>query len=105
MQEALLKANISEKNKLVLYINEFLNLLFLDSEKAFSMLDDNTKSKYLGYEDFYNQIDYIYEILSTNIFSYTTDDTYNYKVYKIQDNNQRNISISEYRTMNYKIGF
>ena len=98
-------ANISEKNKLTIYINEFLNLLFLDTNKAYNMLDENTKNNYNNYNDFKSKINDIYSKLSSVVFSYSVKKIGNINEYDIIDNKQNKIKITEYNTMNYKIYF
>ena len=98
-------ANISEKNKLTIYINEFLNLLFLDTNKAYNMLDENTKNNYNNYNDFKSNINDIYSKLSSVVFSYSVKKIGNINEYDIIDNKQNKIKITEYNTMNYKIYF
>lgn len=103
--EELDKINVTEKNKLTIYINEFLNLLYLDTQRAYNMLDETTKNKYLNYSDFEMQIDSIYNSISSNIFAYSIVENKNNIIYKIKDKSQNTILITEYNVMNYKIGF
>ena len=103
--EELVKINLSEKNKLSIYINEFLNLLYLDTRQAYDMLDEKTKNKYLNYYDFEIQIDNVYQTLSANIFAYTVVENKDNVEYKIKDKSQNTILITEYSVMDYKIGF
>lgn len=103
--EELDKINVTEKNKLTIYINEFLNLLYLDTQRAYNMLDETTKNKYLNYYDFEMQIDSIYNSISSNIFAYSIVENKNNIIYKIKDKSQNTILITEYNVMNYKIGF
>lgn len=99
------KADISEKNKLVIYINEFLKLLFYDTERAYNMLGNETKAKYLNYADFQNQINNIYNNVSTNIFGHSKIEKDGYNEYDIKDDKQKNIQIIEKGIMDYQINY
>ena len=99
------KIEVSEKNKLITYVNEFLNLLFYDTERAYNMLNDETKLKYNNFLDFKNQIINIYNNISTNIFAYSKREKEDYIEYFIKDHKQRDIKIIEYNIMDYKIGY
>lgn len=96
---------ISEETKLTIYLNEFINLLIYKPDKAYNMLNDETKNKYLSYTDFENQIINIYEKYSTEIFSYASNEKNNKTEYTIIDDNQNTIKITEYNIMDFKIGF
>ncbi|MBQ8902146.1 MAG: hypothetical protein IJY87_03655 [Bacilli bacterium] len=100
----LVTTSVSEKNKLITYITEFMNLLILDNERAYNMLDDETKNKYYSYDYFYTQRYDIYNNFSANIFATSKTENENI-IYSIKDSNQRTIKITEFRIMDYKIGF
>ena len=95
--------NINEKNKLTVYLNEFLNLMFFDTDRAYDMLDNSVKNNYNGFNDFKNQITDIYDKLSSSIFSYSTKEVGNIIEYNIVDNKQNKIKILEYNVMDYKV--
>ena len=97
--------SISEENKLTLYINEFLNLLFFDMNRAYQMLDTKTKSKYQNFDDFNQQIMEIYESLTPKIFSYHKTLEEGKYTYQILDDNQKNITIIENGPMDYLINY
>lgn len=96
---------MSEKNKLSVYITEFIDLMVYDNKRAYDMLDEETKNKYNGIDDFKNQLMDIYNYLSTLIFSFSSKEVNGEKVYSIIDDNQNKITIYEKNIMNYKIGF
>lgn len=98
-------SKLDETNKLSYYINQFINLLYLDNQKAYSMLTDETKLKYLNYEDFYNQRESIYNSFSARIFAFAVKEEENYKIYSIHDMNQKSIKIIEYKPKDFKIGY
>jgi len=101
----LVTTSVSEKNKLITYITEFMNLLILDNERAYNMLDDETKNKYYSYDYFYTQRYDIYNNFSANIFAISKTENEENIIYSIKDSNQRTIKITEFRIMDYKIGF
>lgn len=96
---------MSEKNKLVVYLTEFLDLMVYDNERAYNMLDDETKKRYSSREDFENQLMDIYNKLSTSVFGFSVKEIDGEKVYSILDDNQNKITIYEKNIMNYKISF
>ena len=96
---------ISEKNKLSVYITEFLDLMVYDNNRAYSMLDEITKKKYQNRVDFENNLFYIYNNISTIIFGYSVKENNGEKVYSITDDYQNKITIYEKNTMNYKISY
>lgn len=97
--------NTSEKNKLSIYLNEFLNLMFYDNERAYNMLDDSMKNKYNGRADFQNQLMDIYNKFSTTIFGFSVKEVNGENIYSIIDDKQNKITIYEKNTMNYKISY
>lgn len=99
------KVYLDEKNKLANYINEFKNLLFYNTEKAYNMLGEETKNKYLNYNDFKNQIESIYNNITASVFSYNKKEQANYNEYLIIDDNKNNLKIIENGIMNYQISY
>ena len=97
--------NIIETNKLTTYINEFLSLMFLDTERAYNMLDDATKSYFGSYDSFSDSLLDTYDRISPVIFSYSQETGDDYILYSVIDNNDNRIRIYEYNTMNYVLGF
>lgn len=95
--------NVSEENKIKMYINIFLNFLYLDNERAYSMLDKNTREYFGSKENFKANVDVIYNRISPTIFSYSKEEKNDQIVYKIKDNNQNNITITESMIMKYTI--
>ncbi len=96
---------MSEKNKLSVYITEFLDLMVYDNNRAYNMLDETTKKKYRDRGDFENNLFDIYNNISTIIFGYSVKENNGEKVYSIVDDKQNKITIYEKNTMNYKIGY
>lgn len=99
-----IKNDISIKNKLILYLTNFQNLLVYDNKKAYGMVSENIKKRYSN-NDFKNNLVDVYSAFSTNIFSYSEKTINNQKVYNIIDNNQNKIAIYENSIMNFTIDF
>lgn len=92
----IITSSVSEKNKIIMYIANFMSLYNVDKEKSYNMLGEKTKKKYT-YEEFVNRNINV----STNIFAYAKEDN----VYKIKDKMQKSIEITENYIMDYKIDF
>ena len=100
---------LDDKNKISNYINKFSDLMFLDSNKAYNMLDVKTKAVYPNIDDFNNNINNIYQNIKTK-FNYFEKEEYEDNInYNVQtrdnDGNTISISIIEYYPYDYKIGF
>jgi len=87
------------------YLEHFKSMLFFDIKLSYDMLLNETKNKYNGYLDFYNQRQYVYDNISSSIFSYSQKKFDDYTEYYIKDEKQRDIKIIEYGIMNYKISY
>lgn len=96
--------SITSEDLLKSYLAYFKNLLINDSLKAYDMLSKETKAKYNNLEDFSNKKYDIYNLLSSNIFSYSKQDK-NETIYFIEDNNRNKITIHETSIMNFKITY
>lgn len=97
--------NVTEENKLVTYLSEFINFLIDNPREAYNLLDENTKNNYQSYSDFESNTFSIYESLSSRIFSYAKEEDGDVIIYKIKDNKQNDITIYEYGIMNYQIAY
>ena len=91
------------ENKLTTYINEFLTLMFVDSQRAYNMLSDESKDLYGSLDNFNQRLYNIYQSISPVVFSYYVNELDDYVEYDIIDNNTNRITIYEYNTMNYSI--
>lgn len=96
---------IREDYKLQGYISEFINLLSIDTERAYNMLDNDTKNKYGNVNNLNNNIVNIINNVSSSVFSYSKKEMDDYIEYKIKDKNYHDITIIEYKVMDFKIGF
>ena len=91
------------ENKLTTYINEFLTLMFVDSQRAYNMLSDESKDLYGSLDNFNQRLYNIYQSISPVVFSYYVNELDDYVEYDIIDNNTNRITIYEYNTMNYSL--
>lgn len=91
------------ENKLTTYINEFLTLMFVDSQRAYNMLSDESKDLYGSLDNFNQRLYNIYQSISPVVFSYYVNELDDCVEYDIIDNNTNRITIYEYNTMNYSI--
>ena len=96
---------IDDENKIVTYINNFSVLMFLDSEKAYNMLDDETKKNYSNISIFNNNRENINNELFTKFWATSKNENEDNTVYKVQNKNQDTITITEYYPNDYKFGF
>ena len=95
----------TEKNKLISYISEFLELLSIDSPKVYQMLNTSTKNNYKNYSDFLNKRIEIYNKLNTTIIYYKKEKSNNITIYSIIDSYNNTIKIYETSIMDYKIDY
>lgn len=99
------RSNISEKNKMVMYIANYMNLLIANTRKAYSMLGEEALKKYDSFDDFNNRVTETYKSISATVFAYNISTKDNKTIYKIKDNKQRTIEIIEDYPMDYKINY
>lgn len=99
------EASTSTNSVLITYLNVFRDLLFLDNERAYQMLDDNVKKKYNSYQDFALQNEELYDYIPSNIFGYSVIEDNGQNIYKVVDENQREVTIYEIGIMNYRISY
>ena len=99
------ETNLEEQDKIINYINNYSDLMFLDVDKAYNMLDDNTKEIYLNKNIFADNITNIYEKLFTSFYATSSKENTDNIVYKVQNHDGDTITITEYYPNDYKIGF
>ncbi len=99
------KNKIEDNTKIASYINIFNSLMFADSNKAYNMLDDETKKDYLNINSFNNDRENINNKLFTKFWATSTKENDDNIVYKVQDKNHNTITITEYYPNEFKIGF
>lgn len=102
---SIISSTINDEVIMVYYLNYFQTLLYLNTEKAYNMIDPEIRSQFGSYEDFVNNLDSIYSNISTNIFSYSINGKDSQRTYNIIDNKQRKITITEKSIMNFTIKF
>ena len=103
--KTLQKGHTSEQNILTIYIEYFKDMLILDTELAYNMLDEETKKDYVNYNDFYNEVINNYNKLSSKIFAYNKQEDDDINTYYIEDDNRNKIIITEYGIMDFKISY
>ena len=96
---------IEDEAKIITYINNFSVSMFLDSEKAYNMLDDETKESYPNITSFNNDRENINNRLFTKFNATSIKENEDNSVYKVQGIRQSTITITEYYPNDYKIGF
>jgi len=106
---------MSEKNKLSVYITEFLDLMVYDNNRAYNMLDEITKKKYQNRVDFENNLLTINKAWTNGAFDTTKNkqsvrtmplfDKTKQILLKYQNKKGRvfNLSVGEYQTIKDKI--
>ena len=96
---------ISDVNKLQTYITNFKELMYLDNNKAYNILNDNAKLKYNNINVFINDRDYIRERLFDKFDSVNVNESGDMNVYTVQNRNGDTIIITEMYPNDYKIDF
>ena len=97
--------NYTEKNKLISYIAEFVNLMNVDVNYAYELLSETEKSKYYSVNDFYNNYLDKYSDLSIMVSYYNKSESGGNTIYDITNEDNVKIKITEQNVMNYKIEF
>lgn len=85
------------------YINYFKTMLYLNSEKAYNMLDSDYKNTFIDYEDFVNNLQSIYEKLNTKIMNYAIKGDNGKRIYSTISENSARIRMTENSILNFKI--
>ena len=94
------KSNMTERNKLLYYMANFINLNMYDKNESYKLLGNKTKEKY-SLESFLES-----DItINPNIFAYTSKRDYDSIIYTIKDHKQNTIEIIEEYPSKYKINF
>ena len=99
-----IELEIKEKNKLSSYVAIYKRLLYIDTEKAYNMLDDGTKAKFPTIEDFKNNLTNMYITLFTEFRNIEGNELNDRIVYTATNADIGTITITEYYPMDYKIG-
>lgn len=85
------------------YIRYFQNMLYLNTEKAYDMLSDETKAKYPELEDFSDDLDNIYNGITSRIKSYGTKGDNGKRKYSVIMYNDKEIIFDEESIMKFKV--
>ncbi len=97
--------NVGIEQKLTTYLNEFRDLLYVDINRAYKMLDSSMLQKYNTLQLFKNDLSNIYNQIPSNVFGYNEKNSTNENIYIIVDSNDNKITITEYDNNNFKINF
>lgn len=97
------ESNVSVTSKLSMYIGEFINLLYVNSEYAYNLLGNSTKGYYENYSNFVNNIEDLFNRLTPVIFSYSSSEKDGVITYNVRDDNGNEIVITEKNIMDYKL--
>ena len=90
---------------LITYLNVFRDLLFLDNDRAYNMLRDNTKKQYSNKQDFYLHQQDIYDYVPSSVFGYSQTKENDLVVYRIHDDERNEFVIYEKKIMNFQISY
>ncbi len=92
-------------DKLIAYITNFKSLMYINSNEAFNILNDPTKSKYANLKAFMDDRENINEKLSLKFNKIDVKEEGNILIYNIINNNRNSITITEFYPNEYKIDF
>lgn len=95
--------DISDKNVTIYYLNYYKTMLYLNTEKAYNMLDSESKALYQNYEAFVNNLATIYDNLSTNLLSYSIRGDAGSRSYSAISTNQKRVDFFEKSIMDYTV--
>ena len=95
--------SINDQSIAIYYLNYFKNMLYLNTEKAYAMLDQNSKNAYDSYEAFVNNLSVLYDNLSTNLLSYSAKGEKGKRSYSIISTNQKQVNFIEKSIMDYTV--
>lgn len=97
--------NITEENKIMSYLSNYINILYKDTAKSYNMLDESMKEKYYNLEIFENDLANVYNSILINYIGKTRDAQSDRVIYTLTDANNRTMKIIEYYPLDYKISF
>ncbi len=85
------------------YLNYFKTILFLNSEKAYNMLESDYKATFEDYEDFNKHLTEIYDKLNSKLMRFAVKGEDGKRVYSAVGENQSRYDMTETSIMNFKI--
>ena len=97
--------NTTEESVLITYLNVFRDLLFLDNERAYQMLSDNTKKLYNNWQDFYQYQEEMYDYIPSTVFGFSKKEENGVIIYQITDAQQNLFEIYENKVMDFQISY
>lgn len=95
--------SINDEKISLTYLNYFKSLLITNPQKAYSMLNEQSKAKYNGYNDFENSIGALLNEIPSTIFSYSAKGNDGSRYYSIICTNKKVIEFEEKGIMDFKV--
>lgn len=95
----------AEESILITYLNVFRDLLYLDNERAYQMLSDDTKELYFDSSDFLEHQEEIYNYVPSTVFGYSKEEEGEQVIYTIVDEHQNQFVIYENKVMDFQISY
>lgn len=94
---------ISDEDMARIYLNDFVNTMFLNTEYAYTLLDEEYKMKKFGsYENFENYV-YSLEYSSYNILKYYKKEKKGYTIFGVYDKNNNLFVFKTKGVMQYSV--
>ena len=88
------------------YVNYYMSILYMNTEKAYAMIGSATKAKYDDLEAFTNDLENIYtNILGVNFTGYNATGTNGTRTYSLNTPTGVNVKITEESIMDFTIDF
>ena len=78
-------------------------MLYLNTEKAYDMLSDETKQRYPELEDFSDDLENVYNNITSRVQSYGVNGEDGKRTYSIIMYNDKEIIFTENSIMNFKV--
>ncbi len=94
---------LSDENVAVFYLSYYQTLLYLNTEKAYNMLE--SKTNYPTLEVFTRNLESLYKYINTNLLSYGAKGQDGNKSYSVIMDNQNRMTLKEQSIMNFTVNF
>ena len=85
------------------YLLYFKNVMYLNTEKAYSMLEDSYKNTFGNLENFYSELNTIYSSIKCNGAAFGENQTNNQHIYSFIMSNDKIIYLYEESPMSFKV--
>lgn len=94
---------ISDEDMARIYLNDFVHTMFLDTEYAYTLLDEEYKTKKFGsYENFENYVNAL-EYSSYNLLKYYKKEKKGYTIFGVYDKNNNLFIFKTNGVMQYSV--